>query len=90
MLGGVFALMAGFFWLLYLGVRRRREPWPQYVLFLWLACFYTVLLFLPTIRDHKLGLFFFGPDPDAGVLFALISVVLWIGVFYQRWKAKRS
>lgn len=90
MLGGVFALMAGFFWLLYLNVRRRKEPVPRHATFLWLACFYTVLSLLPTIRGQRLGLFFFGSDPDAGVLFAVIAAGLWASYFYQRWKVKRS
>jgi hypothetical protein len=89
-LGLVFTLMAGFFWLLYLTVRRRKEPLPRHTTFLWLAGFYTVLLFLPAIRDHQLGLFFFGANSDAGVLFAVVATVLWVSYFYQRWKAKSS
>jgi len=90
MLGLVFSLMAGFFWLLYFSVRRRKEPMPRYTVFLWLASFYTLLVFLPRIRDHKIGLLFFSPDPDAGVLFAVIAVILWIAFFFQRWKANKS
>jgi hypothetical protein len=90
LLGCLFGLMAGFFWLLYLTVRRRKEPLPRHALFLWLASFYTVLLLLPTTRNHKLELLFFGPDPDASVLFAVVAAVLWASYFYQRWKEQRS
>ncbi len=90
MLGAICAFMAGFFWLFYGSVRRRKEPLPRHTAFLWLACFYTLLLLLPRIQDHKITLYFFTPDPDAGVLFALVAAALWISYFFQRWKTKRS
>jgi threonine/homoserine efflux transporter RhtA len=89
--GVIFALMASFFWLLYLNVRRFKEPLRPDRKFLWLACFYTVLLLLPDYHNHQLGLFFFWREaPDVGMIFAVISAALWVTYFYQRWKARPS
>src|SRR5262249_38721990 len=54
-IGVIFSLMAAFFWLLYLNVRRFKEPLHPDKKFLWLACFYTVLLFLPEYKNHQVG-----------------------------------
>lgn len=93
LLGGVFGLMAIFFWLLYfnLRVKHRTEPMPRHTVFLWLACFYSVLPFMPRIHDHKITLFFFTPDDSRiGVFFVAVAVVLWIAYFVQRRKDKRA
>ncbi|HEY6309072.1 MAG TPA: hypothetical protein VI488_21725 [Candidatus Angelobacter sp.] len=88
--GVFFTCMSAFFWLLYLSVRRSKEPMRSQTKFLWLAGFYTVLLFLPTFHDHRVTLLLFSPDADVTVVFAVIAVVLWISFFYLRWKAKRA
>jgi hypothetical protein len=90
--GVFFALVAGCFWVFYWILRKRKEPLHRHTVFLWLACFYTVLLFLPKFKlhDHKVVWFFFGQDADTGVLFGVIALVLWISYFFQRWKAKQS
>jgi hypothetical protein len=91
LIGVIFALMAAFFWALFLNVRRFKEPMRPDTRSLWLACFYTVLLFLPGgFREHKIRLIFFWDEPNIGVVFSVITVVLWVTYFYQRWKAKRA
>ena len=56
--------------------------------YLWGAVFYTVLLFLFTIKDHKIVWLFWSQDPTVGIIFAAVGVINWIGFFYQRWKAR--
>jgi hypothetical protein len=91
LIGIIFTLMAAFFWALYLSVRHFKEPMRADTRSLWLACFYTILLFLPGgFRDHKIRLIFFWDEPNIGVVFSVITVALWITFFYQRWKAKRA
>jgi hypothetical protein len=90
LIGVIFALMAAFFWALYLSVKRFKQPLRPDSRFLWLAGFYTVLLFLPELRDHRIKFVFFSEEPDIGVVFGVITVVLWTTYFYQRWKAKRA
>jgi drug/metabolite transporter (DMT)-like permease len=89
MIGEMFALMAAFFWLLYLNVRRRKEPMRTPTKFLWLAGFYTFLLVAPAIHHHRITLMFLS-EPDLGLVFASITTVLWITYFYQLWRAKRA
>lgn len=89
MLGMIFTLMAAFFWVLFWNLRRSKEPMGKHIVFLWLAGFYTLLLFLPSIKDHKIALIFWSAEPDVGVIFGGITVVLWISYFFQRWRARR-
>jgi len=86
--GVVFVVVAVFFWLLYLRTRSLKTPMRTHSRYLWGAVLYTVLLFLFTIKDHKIVWLFWGQDPTAGIIFAAVGVINWIGFFYQRWKAK--
>jgi len=88
--GMVFAAMAIFFWFFYFITRRRNEPLPVHTKFLWMAVFYTLLLFLFKIRDHKIVFVFFSDDPSAGVIFSAFAASLWGIYFYQLYKLKRE
>jgi hypothetical protein len=90
--GGVrgicFAAMAVFFWTLYFYVRRRAEPLQAHTKFLWMSIFYSLLVFLFKIRNHKLIFVFFYDDPSAGFIFAFFAASLWVIYFVQRYKAR--
>jgi len=86
--GIVFACVAVFFWLFYLYSRRLKTPMRTHSRYLWGAILYTVMLFLFTIKDRKIVWLFWGQDPTAGIIFAAVGVINWIGFFYQRWKAR--
>jgi len=87
--GIIFAAMAGFFWLLYLYTRKRKDPVPARVKFLWMAIFYTLLPFLFTIQNHKV-VWLFKHDPDVAVIMGGIALVLWMLFLYHRQMAKRT
>ena len=87
--GIIFSAMTAFFWLLYLFTRKRKDPVPLRVKFLWMAIFYTLLPFLFTIQNHKV-LWLFKKDPDVAVIMGGIAVVLWGLYVYHRWIARRS
>src|SRR5262245_2856835 len=87
--GIIFSAMTAFFWLLYLLTRKRKDPVPQRIKFLWMAIFYTLLPFLFTIQDHKV-VWLFRKDPDVAVIMGGVAVVLWALYFYHRWIARRS
>ena len=91
--GGVrglcFGAMAIFFWTLYFYVRRRAEPLPSHIKFLWMASFYSFLPFLFKIKEHKLIFVFFDADPSAGFIFAFFAASLWVIYFVQRYKARQ-
>jgi len=86
--GIIFACVAAFFWVFYLYSRRLKTPMRTHSRYLWGAVFYTVLLFLFTIKDHKIVWLFWSQDPTVGIIFAAVGVINWIGFFYQRWKAR--
>lgn len=86
--GILFACIAVFFWLFYLYARRLKKPMRTHSRYLWGAVLYTVLLFLFTIKDHKIVWLFWSKDPTAGIILAAVGVINWIGFFYQRWKAR--
>jgi len=88
-LGMVFAALAVFFWLFFFYAKRHKGPVSTQTKSLWVAIFYTALVFLFRIKDHKLVLIFFNDDLTIGLVFSVLSVVLWIRYFFQRWKAKR-
>ena len=87
--GIIFAAMAVFFWLLYLYTRKRKDPVPARVKFLWMAIFYTLLPFLFTVQDHKV-VWLFKKDPDVGVIMGGIALVLWGLYLYHRRMAKHT
>jgi hypothetical protein len=86
--GIIFASIAVFFWVFYLYARRLKTPMRIHSRYLWGAVLYTVLLFLFTIKDHKIVWVFWSLDPAVGIIFAAVGVIMWIGFFYQRWKAR--
>ena len=86
--GFVFACFTVFLWLFYLYTRRLKTPMRTHSRYLWAAVLYTVLLFLFTIKDHKIVWPFWSQDPTVGIILAAVGVVNWIGFFYQRWKAR--
>lgn len=88
--GLTFSLMAALFWLLFISNRRRREPMRQYTTFLWNAVFFTLLLGIFQIKDHKVVFLYFADDPTIGVIFTTIAVAMWIGYFILRRKAKQK
>jgi hypothetical protein len=87
--GIIFAAMTVFFWLLYFYTRKRKDPVPLRVKFLWMAVFYTLLPFLFTIQDHKV-VWLFKKDPDVAVIMGGVALVLWALYIYHHWMAKRA
>lgn len=90
LVGMIFAAMAVFYWLLYWYMRRRKDPMPAYAKFLWLASFYTLLLFLFRIKDHKVVWVLFSSEPSLGIIFAAIALCLWLIYVFQRRKARQT
>jgi hypothetical protein len=88
-LGIVFSALAAFMWLLYLYTRRRKDPLPPHIKFLWLAGFYSFLPCLFTVRDHKL-VWLYQKEPDVAFIFAVLSLGMWLIYFFQRRKKKRE
>src|SRR5262249_3236198 len=87
--GVVFAAIAAFFWLMYFYTRKRKDPVPQRVKFLWMAIFYSVLPFLFTIKNHKI-VFLFSRDPNVGLIMGAIALINWALFFYHSWQARRA
>jgi hypothetical protein len=85
--GIIFSAMAALFWLLYLYTRKRKDPVPARVKFLWMAIFYTLLPFLFTVQDHKV-VWLFKKDPDVAVIMGGIALVLWFLYLYHQRMAK--
>lgn len=86
--GMIFAALAGFFWLFYLRIRGRSEPLPEHTVFTWLAGFYTFMLALFRIQDHKIVWLAWSSAPIIGIVFASIAGVLWIISFVIRYKTR--
>jgi hypothetical protein len=87
--GIIFSAMAAFFWLLYLYTRKRKDPVPARVKFLWMAIFYTLLPFLFTVQNHRV-VWLFKKDPDVAVIMGGVALVLWLLYLYHRRMAKRT
>lgn len=90
MAGILFAGTAAFLWLLYFYTLRKNEPLPAHVKFLWMAIFYTALLFLFKIENHKIVWLMFNHDSASGPIIAFFTAGLWACFFYQRWQRKRQ
>jgi len=88
-LGIVFSTLAAFMWLLYLYMRRRKDPLQPHTKFLWLACFYSFMPCLFTVRDHKL-VWLYQKEPDVAFIFGSLALGLWLLYFFQRWRKKRK
>ena len=85
-IGIVFSALAAFFWFAYFRLRGRAEPMPEYTVFSWLAAFYSLLLGVFWIRDHKI-VWLAWASPVIGIVFAGVALVLWIASFTLRYKA---
>jgi hypothetical protein len=90
LVGIIFTAMAGYFWLLYWYMRRRKDPMPAHTKFLWLAWFYTLLPFLFRIEHGRVVWLFFQSEPTLGVIFGAMAGILWVSYFVQRRKARRG
>ncbi|HEX4606020.1 MAG TPA: hypothetical protein VH724_18605 [Candidatus Angelobacter sp.] len=88
--GMLFAATAVFLWILFLFTRKRTDPLPAHTKFLWMASFYSLLLFLFRIENHKIVWLFFRNDTNGGYIFAFFALGLWAIYFYQRWKFKQT
>ena len=88
--GVTFAAMAIFLWVLYFLTRKLKEPLRAHTKYLWLAAFYSVLVGLFRIKDHRIVWLLFSPEPTVGVLFSVLAAVMWITYFFMRWKIKNT
>jgi hypothetical protein len=86
--GVVFAAVAAFLWLMYFYTRKRKDPVPQRVKFLWMAIFYSVLPFLFTVKNHKI-VWLFSHDPNVGFIMGGVALINWCLFFYHSWQARR-
>jgi hypothetical protein len=87
--GIVLSATAIFLWLMYFQARRRKDPVPQRTKFLWLACFYSVLPFLFTFKDHKMA-WLFSSEPDVAYIMGGVALIQWCLFFYHSWKARAT
>jgi hypothetical protein len=55
-----------------------------------MSTFYSLLLFLFRIEDHRVVWIFFSGDNTAGFIFGFFTAALWGVYFIHRWKAKRA
>jgi hypothetical protein len=88
--GPLFLAMAAFFWLFYFYARTRTTPLPAHTKFLWMATFYSFLVGLFKIENHKIVWLLFQGDPSAGIFLAAFALALWCIYFIQRWQFKRT
>lgn len=87
--GILFAAVAAFLWLMYFYTRKRKDPVPQRVKFLWMGIFYSLLPFLFTIKNHKI-VWLFSQDPNVGLIMGAVAVINWGLFFYHSWQARRA
>jgi hypothetical protein len=87
--GIVLSVTAIFLWLMYFQTRRRKDPVPQRTRFLWLACFYSVLPFLFTFKDHKM-VWLFSSEPEVAYIMGGVAIIQWGLFFYHTWKARAT
>lgn len=88
--GLTFAAIAVFLWVLFFLTRKLKEPLRAHTKFLWLATFYSLLIALFRIKDHRIVWLMFTPEPTVGVLFSLMAAGMWITYFIMRWKANKE
>ena len=86
----LFLAMAVFFWTFYFYTRTRTSPLPAHTKFLWMATFYSLLVGVFKIENHKIVWLLFQGDPSAGIFLAAFAVALWCIYFIQRWQFKRA
>ena len=87
--GIILSATAIFLWFMYFQTRRRKDPVPQRTRFLWVACFYSVLPFLFTFKDHKVA-WLFKSEPDVAYIMGGVAFIQWCLYFYHTWKARRT
>src|SRR5215475_5518254 len=86
--GLMFIGLAVFLWLLFFYSRNRTEPMRAHTKFLWTAIFYTLLLGLFTVKDHKIVWYFFSSDPVMSTVFLCVAAGTWITYFIMRFRAR--
>lgn len=86
--GVIFSALALFLWLFYFYTRKRKDPMPGHVKFLWMAIFYSLLPFLFTIKNHTI-VWLFNSDLNIAIIMGGVALINWGLYFYQRWKSKR-
>jgi hypothetical protein len=87
--GIILSVTALFLWFMYFQTRRRKDPVPLRIRFLWVACFYSVLPFLFTFQDHKM-VWLFNSEPDVAYIMGAVGLIQWGLFFYHTWKARRT
>jgi hypothetical protein len=85
--GIILSATALFLWFMYFQTRGRKDPVPQRTRFLWVACFYSVLPFLFTLKDHKM-VWLFNSDPDVAYIMGAVGLIQWGLFFYHTWKVR--
>ena len=87
--GIILSATAIFLWFMYFQTRKRKDPVPQRTRFLWVACFYSVLPFLFTFKDHTM-VWLFKSEPDVAYIMGGVAFIQWCLYFYHTWKARRT
>jgi hypothetical protein len=87
--GPLFIAMAGFMWLFYAYARTRTSPLPAHTKLLWMAAFYSLLVGIFKIENHKIVWLLFHGDPSTGIFLAAFAAALWGIYFIQRWQYNR-
>lgn len=88
--GVLFLVLAVFFWAGYLFMRRMREPMKKRNVFLFIAVFYSVLLFLFKIEDHRIVWIMFNPSVIPGFVFLDVALAMWVGYFVLRYRERNK
>jgi hypothetical protein len=87
--GIILSATAIFLWFMYFQTRMRKDPVPQRTRFLWIACFYSLLPFLFTFKDHKM-VWLFKSEPDVAYIMGGVAFIQWCLYVYHTWKARRT
>ena len=88
--GVLFLVLAVFFWAGYVFMRRMREPMKKRNVFLFIAVFYSVLLFLFKVEDHRIVWIMFNPSVIPGFVFLVVALAMWVGYFVLRYKERNK
>ena len=88
--GTLFLVLAVLFWAGYLFMRRMREPLKKQSVFLFIAVFYSVLMFLFKIENHRIIWIMFNPSVIPGFVFADVALAMWVGYFVLRYKERNK
>ena len=88
--GILFTGTAVFLWIFYLYVRSKNEPLPAHVKYLWMSTFYTLLLLVFKIQDHRIVFLMFSGESPSGPVLGFFTAGLWGCFFYHRWKRNKE